>query len=90
MDYFSNISKQEILNEEEILDLIDGIIRILTLTAVVHVLTYSIDKEGEFFGMQTLRKFLYMALGVVVYNLIMKKMFYKKIEKYINEKFSKN
>lgn len=62
-------------------ELIKDIVHFTTYFLVIHVLSYTIDNEGSLFEEKTLKILLYGIIGMVVFNLITKKVFLKKSKK---------
>ena len=59
----------------------DDIMKFLTVAVIVHMLSYAVDNEGELFDERALKMFLYIVIGVVVYNLVIRRLFMRKDEK---------
>nr|QBK88844.1 MAG: hypothetical protein LCMiAC01_05260 [Mimivirus LCMiAC01] len=62
------------ITKQEIKELILSIIYILTIFITVHVLRYSIDNVGELFDEKILKYSLYITVGIIIYNLLIKKL----------------
>lgn len=68
-----NITKSEAKN------MWDDILKFLTIVIIIHLLLYSVDDQGELFDENTLKKFLYLTIGVIIYHLIIKKIITDKL-----------
>ncbi len=66
----------------------NDIIKFITVGLVLHILLYTIDDFGELFDETTLKIFLYVILGLIVYHLVINKL----VNKYFgqNEQVSVN
>ena len=62
-----NIDKVEAAN------LWNDILKFLTIAVTVHLLLYSVDEYGELFDEKSLKIFLYITIGTLIYYLIIKK-----------------
>ena len=69
------------ITKEETIDMTNDILRALSQAIIVHLLSYSIDDEGSLFDEKTLKKFLYITLSMIIFNLIIKRLFVPKIKK---------
>ena len=64
------------ITKKEMKEMSTKIIRAIKKAVIVHVLTFAIDKpEGQLFGETVLRKFLYIVISMVIFNLITKRLF---------------
>jgi len=68
INLYLNISKQDITK------LILDITKYTTIIVTIHLLLYSIDNEGELFNEKILKIILYMAIGIIIYNLLIKRI----------------
>jgi len=62
------------ITKQEIIELILSIIYVLTIVITVHLLRYSIDNVGELFDEKILKYSLYVTVGIIIYNLFIKKL----------------
>lgn len=62
-----NIDKVEAAN------MWNDILKFLTIAVIVHLLLYSVDEYGELFDERSLKLFLYITIGVLVYYMLVKK-----------------
>jgi hypothetical protein len=69
------------ITKEETIEMTNDILRALSQALIVHLLSYSIDDEGSLFDEKTLKKFLYITLSMIIFNLIIKRLFVPKIKK---------
>ena len=63
-----NISKKEAVAMTE------EIARVITYVFIYHILTYAIDGSGELFSESSLKMILYLAIAVIIFDLIIRKM----------------
>jgi hypothetical protein len=62
------------ITKEEAENMLNDIVKMITQILVVHFLTYSIDNQGTFMDMKTVKILLYATLSMVIYNLITKRL----------------
>lgn len=62
------------ISKEEANYMWDDVLRFLTIAVVIHLLIFSVDNQGNLFDEDSLKKFLYLTIGVVIYHLIIKKL----------------
>jgi len=62
------------VNKDDFDQMMDDIGRMLTYVIIVHTLSYIIDNDGELFSEQILKKFLYITISMVIYNLVVRKI----------------
>jgi len=68
-----NLTKQDTIN------MWSDITKFLTIAIIMHLLLYIVDDYGDLFSEFTLKIFLYLTIGLIVYHLIIKNI----IDKYI-------
>ena len=61
--------------------MMDDIMKALTLAVVVHILSYSLDDKDNIFDEKSLKKFLYIIISMILYNLFIRKIFIHKNNK---------
>jgi len=61
------------MTENEAISMTTDLVKFLTLIIVVHLLSYAIDNDDQLFSEKILKKLLYVTLGIIIYNLIVKK-----------------
>ena len=69
------------ITTDEINDTILDTLKVLTILLVVHLLTVSIDSQGELLSLDAVKLMLYSTIGVISYHLGVKKIVNKIIEK---------
>lgn len=68
-----NLSKKDSIN------MWSDITKFLTIAIIMHLLLYIVDDYGELFSEFTLKLFLYLTIGLIIYHLIIKEI----LDKYI-------
>jgi len=74
-----NVFNKFSLTKEESIEMSNDITRALTQAFIVHILSYIIDNEGSLLSEKTLKKFLYITLSLIIFNLFTKKLFVPKL-----------
>ena len=69
------------LNKEEVEDMISDIVRLLTIYIIFHLLSYSIDDQGELFDEKTLKYSIYIVIATIIYHIIIKRVISQNIFK---------
>lgn len=71
-----------IMSKKEVSDMVDDIAKFLTVAFVIHILLFAVDDNDDLLSEFALKIFLYIAIALFVYHLIVKKitnkMFIKK------------
>jgi len=69
------------LNKEEVEDMMSDIVKLLTIYIIFHLLSYSIDGQGELFDEKTLKYSVYIVVAIIIYHLIIKRVIAQNIFK---------
>lgn len=69
-----NISKEDFALMSE------DVFRAITQIIIVHLLFYAIDNKNIFFNENILKKILYTTLSMIIFNLVIRKIFVPKID----------
>ena len=67
------------LNKKDTINMWSDITKFLTIAVIMHLLLYIVDDYGDLFSEFTLKIFLYLTIGLIVYYLIIKNI----LDKYI-------
>ncbi len=71
-----------IMSKKEVSDMVDDIAKFLTVAFVIHILLFAVDDNDDLLSEFALKIFLYIAIALFVYHLVVKKitnkMFIKK------------
>lgn len=65
----------------DITDIITETIRFLSHLLLIHVFTYIVDTKEEFMNKMFVRTMLFTAMSIIIYNLVVKKLFMENVVK---------
>jgi len=63
------------VSKQDLLEIFNTTLLLLTILIIYHVLSYEIDGDVEFLNNKFLKLILYTTIGVIFYYLIVKKIF---------------
>ena len=72
--------------KDEAINMMIDIGRGLTQAIVVHLLSYAIDNEGELFNEKILKKFLYITISMILFNLVVRRYLVSNVPNKIDNK----
>ena len=58
--------------------MLEDIFKLLTYLMVVHLMVVVVDNKGEIFDDNLLRKLLYSSIAMVIYHMVIRKVFFSK------------
>ena len=67
------------ISREEVINTTVDILRALTQAVIVHLMTYSIDGSGQLFDERTVRRFFYITISMIIFNLVVRRLFVPKV-----------
>ena len=79
MKFFENLDLS--VSQCEMSDIIEESHRFLLHIALVHVLTYVVDRKQELFGEEVIKTLVLTAIAIVIYNIVFKKIMKSKLKK---------
>lgn len=74
------------MSKKDMTSMWNDIIKILTIAVIIHILLCLTDDYGDLFDEKTLKIFLYLTLGIVIYYLIIKRFTDNCLENQNNKK----
>lgn len=63
-----------IMTKKEVSDMMDDIAKFLTIAFVIHILMFAVEDNGDLLSEFALKIFLYIAIALFIYHLIVKKI----------------
>ena len=68
-------------SKHEIENMLTDIIKISSILVIIHLLSYSIENEGDLFDEKTLKYIVYIVIAFIIYHFIIKRIVLQNIFK---------
>lgn len=65
------------ITKDEAHNMLNDIVKMITMILVVHFLSYSIDNQGTFLDIKIVKLLLYVTISMVIFNLVIKRVINK-------------